>query len=88
MMVNDVETNIGFEKRVENMDGLARRGSDDFGMKGSTPSGDRRVTYMEPFLKIDTAEIRKLKTEGIGPAEIARRLGIGRASAYRALETS
>lgn len=35
---------------------------------------------------IDAAQVRKLKAEGIGPAEIARRLGIGRASVYRILD--
>ena len=34
---------------------------------------------------IDADQVRSLKAEGIGPAEIARRLGIGRASVYRAL---
>ncbi|ACA21232.1 hypothetical protein M446_7006 (plasmid) [Methylobacterium sp. 4-46] len=34
---------------------------------------------------IDVAQVRALKAEGIGPAEIARRLGIGRASVYRLL---
>lgn len=34
---------------------------------------------------IDVVEIHKLKADGIGPAEIARRLGIGRASVYRAI---
>lgn len=34
---------------------------------------------------IDGATIVSLKAEGIGPAEIARRLGIGRASVYRVL---
>ena len=34
---------------------------------------------------IDRAQIQALKAEGIGPAEIARRLGIGRASVYRLL---
>jgi DNA invertase Pin-like site-specific DNA recombinase len=34
---------------------------------------------------IDAAEINRLRAEGVGPAEIARRLGIGRASVYRAL---
>lgn len=33
---------------------------------------------------IDGAAIRALKAEGVGPAEIARRLGIARASVYRA----
>lgn len=32
---------------------------------------------------IDASAIRTLMAEGVGPAEIARRLGIGRASVYR-----
>ncbi|RVU14930.1 recombinase family protein [Methylobacterium oryzihabitans] len=35
---------------------------------------------------IDAAQVRALKAEGVGPAEIARRLGIGRASVYRILD--
>ncbi|ACA21277.1 hypothetical protein M446_7059 (plasmid) [Methylobacterium sp. 4-46] len=34
---------------------------------------------------IDVERVRALKAEGLGPAEIARRLGIGRASVYRVL---
>jgi DNA invertase Pin-like site-specific DNA recombinase len=34
---------------------------------------------------IDAAQVRRLKADGISPSEIARRLGIGRASVYRAL---
>jgi DNA invertase Pin-like site-specific DNA recombinase len=34
---------------------------------------------------IDAGEVAKLKAEGVGPAEIARRLKIGRASVYRVL---
>lgn len=37
----------------------------------------------KPSINVD--QVRSLKAEGIGPAEIARRLGIGRASVYRAL---
>ena len=35
---------------------------------------------------IDQAEVQKLKAKGLGPSEIARQLGIARASVYRALE--
>lgn len=39
--------------------------------------------------KLDPAEVCRLRDEGIGPAEIARRLKCGRASVYRLLpETS
>jgi DNA invertase Pin-like site-specific DNA recombinase len=34
---------------------------------------------------VDEQQVRLLKAQGIGAAEIARRLGIGRASVYRAL---
>jgi DNA invertase Pin-like site-specific DNA recombinase len=34
---------------------------------------------------ISSAEVRKLKDDGFGATEIAKRLGIGRASVYRAL---
>lgn len=34
---------------------------------------------------IDAAQVRQLKAEGLGPSEIAKRLGIGRASVYRVL---
>ena len=32
------------------------------------------------------SEIRKLRAEGVGATDISRRLGIGRASVYRALK--
>jgi hypothetical protein len=32
-----------------------------------------------------TADVKRLRREGIGPTEIGRRLGIGRASVYRIL---
>ena len=35
---------------------------------------------------IDPAQIQQLKVEGMGPSQIAKHLGIGRASVYRALE--
>jgi DNA invertase Pin-like site-specific DNA recombinase len=34
---------------------------------------------------IDAAQVRELKAQGIGPSDVAKRLGIGRASVYRAL---
>jgi DNA invertase Pin-like site-specific DNA recombinase len=34
---------------------------------------------------VDVAQVRALKAQGIGPAAIAKTLGIGRASVYRAL---
>ena len=34
---------------------------------------------------IDVDQVRALHAEGVGPSEIAKRLGIGRASVYRAL---
>lgn len=37
---------------------------------------------------IDADRVRALKAEGVAPAEIAKRLGIGRASVYRALATA
>jgi DNA invertase Pin-like site-specific DNA recombinase len=37
---------------------------------------------------VDLAQVRKLKDEGLGPTEIAKRLGIGRASVYRALDSA
>jgi len=36
---------------------------------------------------IDPAQVQQLKAEGMGPSKIAKTLGIGRASVYRALET-
>jgi DNA invertase Pin-like site-specific DNA recombinase len=34
---------------------------------------------------INSADVKKLKDKGLGATEIAKRLGIGRASVYRAL---
>jgi DNA invertase Pin-like site-specific DNA recombinase len=38
-----------------------------------------------PIARRQSAEIIKLKAEGVRPSEIARKLGIGRASVYRVL---
>ena len=35
---------------------------------------------------MDIEAVRKLRAEGLGATEIAERLGIGRASVYRAIE--
>ena len=37
---------------------------------------------------VDTEAIQALHAEGVGPSEIANRLGIGRTSVYRALESN
>lgn len=37
---------------------------------------------------IDEAEVQRLLDEGIGPSEVAKRLGIGRASVYRVKSTA
>ena len=44
-----------------------------------------RGVYTGRKASIDPAQVRRLRAEGVGPAEIARRLGIGRASVYRLL---
>ena len=41
-----------------------------------------------PTARAKASEIRRLHGEGIGPTEIAKRLGIGRASVYRVLNLS
>jgi DNA invertase Pin-like site-specific DNA recombinase len=41
-----------------------------------------------PTAQRQTAQVLKLRAEGVKPAEIAARLGIGRASVYRALQTA
>ena len=38
--------------------------------------------------QIDADQVRALRADGVGPAEIARRLGIGRASVYRVLKAA
>lgn len=44
-----------------------------------------RGVYQGRKPSIDAAEVRRLKAQGLGPAAIAKRLGIGRASVYRVL---
>ena len=57
MMANDVEAGIRLDERVENMDGLARRGGNDLRMEGSILSRDRRVElndWVRPIATVDT----------------------------------
>lgn len=42
----------------------------------------------KPTARAKANEVLKLKTEGVGAMEISRRLGIGRASVYRILESA
>ena len=44
-----------------------------------------RGVYKGRKPSIDAREVLRLRQEGLGPAAIARRLGIGRASVYRVL---
>ncbi len=54
-------------------------------LEGIKAAGDRGV-YKGRRPTIDAAELRRLRDEEkLGPAAIARRLGIGRASVYRVL---
>lgn len=65
----EFETNLRRERQLEGVALAKRRGA----YRGRKPCVDR-------------AEIRRLRTEeGLGATEIARRLGVGRASVYRAL---
>jgi DNA invertase Pin-like site-specific DNA recombinase len=65
----EFETNLRRERQLEGIAQAKARGV----YRGRKPS-------------IDMAEIRRLHDhDGLGPTAIARRLGIGRASVYRAL---
>jgi len=65
----EFETNLRRERQLEGIRAAKERGV----YKGRRPS-------------IDAAEVRRLREqEKLGPAAIARRLGIGRASVYRLL---
>lgn len=59
-------------RKERQMEGIAKAKAEGV-YKGRKPS-------------IDVARVRTLDSEGIGATEIARRLGIGRASVYRVLE--
>src|SRR5690348_12605424 len=65
----EFETNLRKERQAEGIAAAKARG-----------------VYKGRKAKIDAAVVRKLRYgEKLGPAEIARRLGIGRASVYRVL---
>jgi hypothetical protein len=53
-------------------------------LKGIAKAKEAGVYKGRPA-SIDAARVRELKAQGIGPTEIAKQLGIGRASVYRAL---
>ena len=42
----------------------------------------------KPTALAHAAEVKRLKAEGFGPTQIARKLDIGRASVYRCLENT
>ena len=56
-----------------------------FWLLGIAKAKDAGVYKGRPA-SIDPAQVRQLKAEGWGPSQIARKLGIARASVYRALE--
>jgi DNA invertase Pin-like site-specific DNA recombinase len=45
--------------------------------------GEGRYTGRKPTVAAQEAEMRRLQGEGVGPADIARRLGVARSSIYR-----
>lgn len=56
-----------------------------------TPEIEADIPPIQPVspdnpMVIDAAEVRCLKAEGIGGTEIAKKMGISRASVYRVLE--
>lgn len=68
----EFETNLRRERQIEGIAAAKSRGV----YRGRKPS-------------VDTAEIKRLRhEEKLGATEIARRLGIGRATVYRALASS
>ena len=53
-------------------------------MEGIAAAKERGVYKGRPA-SIDAHKVAALKAEGLGPTEIAKRLGVGRASVYRIL---
>ena len=46
----------------------------------------RRGVYAGGKARLDRARVKQLSDDGVGPAKIARELGMARISAYRLLE--
>ena len=67
----EFETNLRKERQLEGIAAAKAKGV--YAGKGRLPT-------------IDAAEVRRLRDEGVGPAAIAKRLKIGRASVYRVLD--
>lgn len=70
------ETEIRKERQA---DGIAKAKADDL----KRPKAERVYKGRKPSVNVEA--VRRLRAEGVRPAEIARRLKIGRASVYRAL---
>jgi DNA invertase Pin-like site-specific DNA recombinase len=68
--IAEFEREIMLERQREGIEKARREGK----YKGRKPTAMARAD-----------EVRQLKVQGVGAAEIAKRLGIGRASVYRAL---
>ena len=66
----EFETNLRKERQLEGIAAAKARG---------VYAGKGRLRT------VDTAEVRRLRAEGMGPAKIAKQLGIGRASVYRVI---
>ncbi len=69
----EFETNLRRERQLEGIAKAKEAGL--YAGKGRKPS-------------VDVAAVKKLRADGVGPAEIARQLKIGRASVYRALDAA
>jgi DNA invertase Pin-like site-specific DNA recombinase len=67
----EFETNL---RRERQMEGIAKA------------KAEGKYKGRKPTARVKADEVHRLKAEGMGPAAIAKRLGIGRASVYRALQ--